>query len=305
MRRLILIVLTFSFFSGIFAESTIRNYVYVKRDTCDLTMDIYTPAHVQPNTPCLIFVFGGGFKMGSKSTIYNVPYLKAMADSGYVVVSIDYRLGMKGVKLKGTKRLQTIRNAINMAVEDLYSATGFLLKHAAELNIDTSKIILSGSSAGAVTVLQADYELANRTQIASEIPAGFHYAGIISFAGGILSFNGFPKYKNSPAPTMFFHGTDDKLVQYDKLEAFNIGFFGTNALVKQFEKLNYPYFAYRYRDMGHEIAGVPMKYNLSDICAFIREYIIQKKKLKKDMLVKNPDLKPAFYGKWKTKDLYK
>ena len=73
----------------------------------------------------------------------------------------------------------------------------------------------------------------------------------------------------------------------------------------QFEKQNYPYFAYRYRDMGHEIASVPMKYNLIDICAFIREFVIQKQKLKKDMLVKNPDLKPAFYGKWKTRDLYK
>ena len=305
MKQLVLIVLTFGIFSGLHAESTMKNYLYAKRDTCNLTMDVYTPVHVQPNTPCLVFVFGGGFKMGSKNTVYNLPYLKAMADSGYVVASIDYRLGMKGIKLKGTKRLQTIRNAINMAVEDLFSVTGFLLKHATELNIDSSKIILSGSSAGAITVLEADYELANRTQIASEIPAGFHYAGIISFAGGILSFNGVPNYKNPPAPTMFFHGTEDKLVQYDKMEAFNIGFFGTNALVKQFEKQNYPYFAYRYRDMGHEIAGVPMKYNLSDICSFITEYVVHKQRLKKDILVKNPDLKPAFYGKWKTRDLYK
>ena len=131
-----------------------------------------------------------------------------------------------------------------MAVEDLFSATGFLLKHATELNVDTSMIILSGSSAGAITVLQADYELANRTQIASEIPVGFRYAGVISFAGGILSYNGVPTYKKPPAPTLFFHGTQDKLVQYDKIEAFNNGFFGTNALVKQFEKQNYPYFVY-------------------------------------------------------------
>jgi predicted esterase len=305
MKRLILMVLTFGFLNAIYAESTVKNYVYVKRDTCDLTMDVYTPLNIRPNTPCLLFVFGGGFKMGSKNNQYNVPYLKAMADSGYIVASIDYRLGMKGVKMKGSKKLQTLRKAINMAVEDLYSATEFLLKHAKDLNMDSSKIILSGSSAGAITVLQADYELANRTQIASEIPLGFHYAGVISFAGGILSYNGIPSYRIPPSPTMFFHGTNDKLVLYDKMQVFNIGFFGTNALVQQFEKYNYPYFVYRYRDMGHEIAGAPMKYNLSDICSFIREYVIQKHKLKKDLLVKNPEIKSSFYGKWKTRDLYK
>ena len=57
--------------------------------------------------------------------------------------------------------------------------------------------------------------------------------------------------------------------------------------------------------MGHEIAGAPMKYNLSDICSFIREYVIQKHKLKKDLLVKNPEIKSSFYGKWKMRDLYK
>ena len=305
MRNLSLSILIFGFICAVSAASTVKNYLYAKRDTCDLTMDVYSPEHVKPNTPCLVFVFGGGFKMGSKNTIYNVPFLKAMADSGFVVASIDYRLGMKGAKVKGINRLQSIRNAINMAVEDLFSATGFLLKHASELNIDSSKIILSGSSAGAITVLQADYELANRTPIASEIPLGFNYAGVMSFAGGILSFNGVPTYKNPPAPTMFFHGTDDKLVVYDKIVAFKTGFFGTNALVKQFEKQNYPYFAYRYRDIGHEIASVPMKYNRSEICSFIREYVMEKQKIKKDMLVKNPDLKPTYYGKWKTKDLYK
>ena len=91
MKQLVLIVLTFGIFSGLHAESTMKNYLYAKRDTCNLTMDVYTPVHVQPNTPCLVFVFGGGFKMGSKNTVYNLPYLKAMADSGYVVASIDYR----------------------------------------------------------------------------------------------------------------------------------------------------------------------------------------------------------------------
>ena len=228
-----------------------------------------------------------------------------MADSGYVVSAIDYRLGMKKMKQKGMERINSVHKAIEMAVEDLFSATDYLLKHAQELNIDTEKIIISGSSAGAITVLHADNELCNRTKPASVLPEYFHYAGVISFAGGILSFNGVPGYKNPPAPTMLFHGINDKLVNYDKVLISNKGFYGSNALAALFEKQNYPYFIYRYRDMGHEISSIPTFYNISDICGFIRDYVIDHQKLKKDITVKNPKLKPAFYGKWKLNDIYK
>jgi len=305
MKRFIFLFCIVSVIQVSFAENTLKNYVFAKRDTCVLSMDVYTPVNVRPNTPCLVFVFGGGFLMGSKSTYYNVPYLKAMADRGFVVASIDYRLGMKNQKAKGNDRLKLLRNAINMAVEDLYSATNYLLNHSTELSINPNCIILSGSSAGAITVLQADYELANRSAIATDIPDNFHYAGVISFAGGILNYNGMPNYKYPPAPTMLFHGTEDDLVKYDKIKVLNVGFFGTNALVELFEKHDYPYYAYRYRDMGHEIAGVPMTDNIDDICSFIEDYVIQHKKLHKDILVKNPYLKRADYGKWKPKDLYK
>ncbi len=305
MKRIIFLLFSIILFIGLSAENTVKNMVYAKRDTCNLTMDVYTPLDIKSSRPCLVFVFGGGFKTGSKNNIFNVNFLKAMADSGFVVAAIDYRLGMKGIKLKKSNKVQTITRAINMAVEDLFSATGFLLNHTRELKIDSSKIILCGSSAGAITVLQADFDLTNRSQIASGIPLNFHYAGVIAFAGGILSYNGAPKYNKPPSPTMFFHGTKDKLVPYNQIKLLHIGFYGTNALVKQFEKKNYPYFAYRYRDIGHEIAAVPMKYNLSDINMFIREYVFCNQKLKKDISVKNPDLKPLFFGNWKLKDLYK
>ena len=296
-------VLTLVLFCGLFAESTVRNYVFAARDTCNLSMDVYTPVNVHSNTACLVYVFGGGFKMGSRT--HNEKFFHAMADSGYVVVAIDYRLGMKGVKQNGMERIKSLHKAIELAVEDLFSATDYLLKHAQELKIDTKKIILSGSSAGAITVLHADNELCNRTKPASVLPENFHYAGVISFAGGILSFNGTPGYKNTPAPTMLFHGINDKLVNYDKVLISNKGFYGSNALAALFEKQNYPYFIYRYRDMGHEISSIPTYYNISDICGFIRDYVFDHQKLKKDITVKNPELKPAFYGKWKLKDIYK
>jgi len=291
-------------FQTVFANREFKDITYAQKDTCTLKMDVYYPENVQPNTPCIIFVFGGGFLMGSKSYDSNVAFCRAMSDQGFVTVAIDYRLGLVGVKNISPTNVKPLEKAIRMAVEDLYSATDFLIKNKEDYNVDAKKIILCGSSAGAITVLQADYELANRNEIAAALPVDFHYAGVISFAGAILTHEWKPDYrKHSPAPTMFFHGTDDKVVFYDKLQVLRLGFFGTNALVKRFEKFNYPYYAYRYRDMGHEIAEVPMTKNITEIVSFINDYVMEQRPLKTDITVKDGELKP--YMKWKShKDLY-
>ncbi|MFQ8805839.1 MAG: hypothetical protein ACLR8Y_13065 [Alistipes indistinctus] len=93
-----------------------------------------------------------------------------------------------------------------MAVEDLFSATDYLIRHAAALNIDTSCIMLSGSSAGAVTVLHADYTLCNQTTAIGDVAAGFSLQRMLSFAGAIFSHEGRPRYRATPAPTLFMHG---------------------------------------------------------------------------------------------------
>jgi dipeptidyl aminopeptidase/acylaminoacyl peptidase len=151
-----------------------------------------------------------------------------MTDRGYVVIAINYRHGMAGVKDKGFKMVRSLERAIGIAVEDLYSATAYLLKNAQAIGIDPSKIMISGSSAGAVTVLQADYELANRFELASLLPDDFSYAGVIAFAGGVFSREGRPDYERQPAPTLFFHGKEDRMVKYKSTRFFNIGFFGSH-----------------------------------------------------------------------------
>jgi carboxylesterase type B len=45
--------------------------------------------------------------------------------------------------------LDTYLGAINMGAEDIYAATRYLIDHADALNIDSTKIVLAGSSAGA------------------------------------------------------------------------------------------------------------------------------------------------------------
>ncbi|MDD3078197.1 MAG: carboxylesterase family protein [Paludibacter sp.] len=307
MKFKILILIVFvGLTSWIFSSNLPRNYVYAQKDTSILTMDVYSPENIKSKTPCLIFVFGGGFFKGSKSEKVNASFCKTMSNSGLVVVAIDYRLGMKGVKVHGIRAIKYLDKSINMAVEDLYSATDFLITHADSLNIDPDKIMISGSSAGAVTVLQADYELANQGAATALLPENFKYAGVISFSGGVLSHEGKPDYKRTPAPTMFFHGKEDRIVYYKYKQFFRLGFFGSDALVKKYKRSGYSYSIMRFNNLGHEISYLPMIYYKKEIYDFIKFCSSNATELlQADITITNSNLPAAEYGKWKLNQLYK
>ena len=237
-------------------------YMFTQRDTCDLYLDIYGPApgsetmYNGKRKPTILFVFGGGFISGSRAENHNLPWYRELTENGYGVIAIDYRLGLKGVRSVGIAQVNVLDKAIHMAVEDLFSATGYIIDNSDALGVDPENIVTCGSSAGAITVLQADYELCNRTKYAAEMPSGFRYAGVMSFSGGILSRNGKLKYATAPAPTLLVHGTADKLVNYKQIKFFNIGFFGSDKIAGRFEKFGYCYTILRYKDCGHEIAAI-------------------------------------------------
>lgn len=251
------------------AQGEVDTYVFANRDTASLKMDVYQPAeNVRKNT-CVLYVFGGGFVFGSRTAEDNVAFFKVLVERGYTVVAIDYRLGLKGIKKVSPLKPQPVFDAVQMATEDLISATDYLLKNHEALRIDPQRIVLVGSSAGAITVLQGDYELANRRAIAEILPADFRYAGVVSLAGAIFSTEGRPSYATPPAPTLLYHGTKDKIVVYNKIRIFKRGMFGTKALVKLFDKQDYPYMAVRYAGCRHEVAEFPRLYVTDEICSFI------------------------------------
>lgn len=254
-----------------------QTFTYSKKDSQVLMLDVYSNQDLHIKKPSIIFLFGGGFVKGNRDDSYYLPYFKKLVENNYKVISIDYRLGLKGEKWPTVFNTSVLKNAIAYAVTDLYDATAYLIANAEEIGIDTSMIMLSGSSAGAVTILQADWEKRNNTSITESLPNNFQYKGVIAFAGSILSYKGKPKYKIPPAPTMLFHGTDDKVVVYSKIKLFNRGMFGSRYLASYFKKQKYPYYFQFVRNKGHEIAGTPMYDNQEDILWFIHNYIEQKK----------------------------
>ena len=270
-------------------------YLYHKQDTCDLFMDVYDPADGSEETymglqkPAVIFMFGGGFIRGTRDDESYNSWFRMMTENGYRVISIDYRLGLKGSSKVGIAQVNVLDNAIHMAVEDLFAATNFIIENADQLGVDPSNIVISGSSAGAISVMQAEYEIANGSKWASVLPEGFNYAGVMSFSGAILSRNGKVKYATEPCPTLMLHGTADKLVPYKQIAFFNLGFFGGGKLVERFRKFGYNYNMYHFEDYGHEIAG--SMYSTLDLqLKFLENNVIQREKRIIEARLSDPDV---------------
>lgn len=280
------IMLIASLFIGCIAASAQvtpdATYMFAQRDTCDLYMDVYDPADGSETSingidkPTVIFMFGGGFIRGTRDDEDYNKWFETMTENGYRIISIDYRLGLKGSDKVGVAQVNVLDKAIHMAVEDLFSATNFILDNADQFGVSADNLVISGSSAGAITAMQAEYEIANSTKWASVLPKGFNYAGVMSFSGAILSREGKVDYKKAPCATLMLHGTSDGLVPYKQIKVLKLGFFGGGKLVERFKKFGLNYNMYHFMGYGHEIAGsMYTTFDLQD--KFLKVNVMQKK----------------------------
>ena len=149
-----------------------ENFVFSIKGTDTLSLDKYELPSISPASkkPVMIFAFGGGFKGGDKADKGYVPYFEFLARNGFVVVSTDYRTTLKNLDPSKVSSpmdfIAALQHAIDTAVEDFYDATGFVINQSSDWNIDVERIVASGSSAGAITVLQAEYDLCNGHELA-------------------------------------------------------------------------------------------------------------------------------------------
>ena len=284
-------------------------YLFEKRDGEELFLDVYNPAKDSETTldgkskPTIMFMFGGGFIRGTRDDAGYHQWFKMLTDNGFKVISIDYRLGLKGSNKVGIAQVNVLDKAIHMAVEDLFSATRFVVDNADQLGVEPSNIVIAGSSAGAISVMQAEYEICNRTSWAKILPQDFNYAGVMSFSGAILSREGKVDYKKEPCPMLMLHGTSDELVPYKQIKFFNLGFFGAGKLVKRYEKFGFNYNMYHFIDYGHEIAG-SMETTMDLQKKFLKSNVMQKKERIIEAWLTDPDVYKG-YGPQSRKELYK
>jgi hypothetical protein len=131
----------------------------------NLAMDIYSSSdNTDAKKPLVIFLHTGNFLpryvnngvSGARDDSATVAFCKRLAQRGYVVASISYRLGWNPASPNENVRRETIINAAYRGVQDLSACVRFFKKDAAGSNtygIDTTKIAAGGQGTGGYITL--------------------------------------------------------------------------------------------------------------------------------------------------------
>ena len=110
----------------------IPNLTYHIASNQENKLDLYVPRGATGPTPVLMYIHGGGWVGGTKesSVLRILPYL----EMGWAVANVEYRLG-------------AVARA-PAAVEDGLCALRWVIRNAGQYNLDTSRIVTTGNSAG-------------------------------------------------------------------------------------------------------------------------------------------------------------
>jgi acetyl esterase/lipase len=176
----------------------------------DLAVDLYQPVGDTVNQrPVVIWVHGGGFTAGDKSS--GATQATFFARRGYVAASINYRL-LSPTGCGGTPNpTPECQQAALGAQHDAQAAVRWFRSNAGTYGIDTSRIAIAGSSAGAVTSLLVGWRPEDPgTSGNPGFPSSVRAA--VSMAGGAPT-NEF--IDPSDAPAIFFHGDQDRTVPFE------------------------------------------------------------------------------------------
>lgn len=297
------------FLSVIFATAqTMTTYPFVERDST-LYLDVHRPAVARADKAAVITVFGGGFIVGTRDDKLQQKTAELLTERGFTVISIDYRLGLKDkAKVEEYSGLANVdklfQYCIDIATEDCAEAVAWVCAHADELDIDPSKIILEGCSAGAITVLQLDFCRANKWPQASVLPEGWKPAAVVPYSGGVLCKRSDLYYNTAPAPTMLMHGTKDKIVTYN---SFGIPghpkLFGANQVSKAMLRQSIPHWIIRFEGIGHEVASwLPGSVDL--FCGFVNQALAGRV-TNLDATMTDSELQPTEWTNMGLQDIYK
>ena len=203
------------FIDEVFPEVAVaRDVAYGSARTWDgrtetLRLDVYEPrGDTATSRPALVWIHGGGFTSGSRTTEPMVSLATRFARRGYVCVSIDYRLRPPEVMAVSPSA------AILDAMYDARAAVRWLRSQAARLRIDGARIAIGGGSAGAYTALNVAY----REEEGESGNPGFSSSvrAVVDFWGALTDLS---QMEAGEAPLIVIHGTQDAVVPYALGEA--------------------------------------------------------------------------------------
>ncbi|HET6558903.1 MAG TPA: alpha/beta hydrolase [Prolixibacteraceae bacterium] len=190
----------------------------------DLKLDIYYPkSDLFKNRPLVMLIHGGAFYIGSKESACERELATSLAKRGYVVASIDYRLGFK--LLPADIELSAYR-----AIQDAHAALRFLSHNAKGLGIDPHQVYVGGTSAGAMAslnvafmddderperIMQAYREgrLGKIEESGNKYTEKFTIKAVANLWGGLSDLNIIDQEEK--ISVLSIHGTADDIVPYE------------------------------------------------------------------------------------------
>jgi len=202
-----------------------RDITYCTMNELPQKMDVYYPTSGGP-WPLLMYVHGGSWIEGDKAEGEGWKYLN---DNGFLVVSVNYRLGDYQTKFPAM-------------IEDVKCAIRYLRAHSTEHNIDPDRIAVVGASGSGHLVallgtadesagwdieeyldksskVQAVIVISGISDFTSNIPSGLN--GSIYYAFGKLAGKDTPEnidaspisyITHDDPPFLIFHGDRDGVV---------------------------------------------------------------------------------------------
>ena len=254
-------------------ELVASNQVYrsdaerIDGSTATLLYDVYQPNQISGGPavpdllPGMILIHGGGFRNGSKNNQNMIQTANYFASRGYVVSTINYRLideenplldpaveaGPFAVfpptdpadyvewALDPINESLRISNAANAAHNDASAFANFIFAGNDWDFVDTSRVAIMGTSAGAITSLMVAY---------GDHPNGpvQDLGATVSLAGGLY---GFEFLIDADDPALWFqHGFNDMVVEFSNALAIQL----------QAEQVGLTY-SFHTHNQGHSTSG--------------------------------------------------
>ena len=194
-----------------------------KEKELPLLLDFYQPATDTLNKrPAFLFIHGGAFYFGDKENALQERITKNLVEKGFVLFSMNYRLGDGLLGFGKTER------TIFRGVQDARAALRYIIEHSKQFGIDPHQIYIGGSSAGAIISLATAFmdedeiyhsannkplrkKMGNLDCVGNDYKHDCHIAGVVSLWGAVSDLSIIDK-RDSDIPVLLIHGTSDQIV---------------------------------------------------------------------------------------------
>lgn len=257
-------------------EKEILNVAYASTST-EQKMDVYLPSNRSTTkTLPFIMIHGGSWLGGDKSDFNSyIANFKSLMDSSYAIFNINYRLA------NGSNVL------LQQQLDDITAAINFIQTKSSEYQINTSKIVVMGASAGAHLALLKSYQFNTNNSIKAVVdlfgptnltwmynshpipqssqPVLLNLLNTTPQLNATIYSNASPinfTTANAP-PTIIFHGTADIVVPISESNNLQTKLLQNNVINQYIT----------YAGESHGWVGTNLTDTYAKTVAFIKQYV--------------------------------